>query len=206
MAVAAGTEGGVFGTAGWVAWHGDARPVVDRASGCARRGGGQRSWPERRVTGAVPSLRRRGSKASASSVARTIRPTPGREARIATSAHGSSSWWKQPGPWSCGPSVGEPGPVADESEPLGDASDVSDGGLGGSRRDRDRGLAQPAEHLSGVNTSHAMASVFLDAAGLGGRGSGPQFEEPWARSPSTARTCGCSPELLTHAVYQPGGR
>ena len=102
---------------------------------------------------------------------------------------------------------------AHESEPLGDASDVSDGGLGGSRRHRDRGLAQPAEHLSGVNTSHAMAlqqagdSFLADAAGLGGRGSElPQFEEPClgeiAFHGQNLRVV--APELLTHAVYQPG--
>ena len=102
---------------------------------------------------------------------------------------------------------------AHESEPLGDASDVSDGGLGGSRRDRDRGLAQPAEHLSGVNTSHAMAlqqagdSILADTAGLGGRGSElPQFEEPClgeiAFHGQNLRVV--APELLTHAVHQPG--
>ena len=102
---------------------------------------------------------------------------------------------------------------AHESEPFGDASDVSDGGLGGSRRDRDRRLAQPAEHLSGVKASHAMAlqqagdRILADAAGLGGRGSElPQFEEPClgeiAFHGQNLRVV--APELLTHAVHQPG--
>ena len=38
MALAAGTEGGVFGTAGWVALHGDARPVVDGVAQAVVRG------------------------------------------------------------------------------------------------------------------------------------------------------------------------
>src|SRR3954451_6545378 len=104
MAVAAGAKGRVFRLGSRVVLHGHARPMVDSV---AQANVGGRTWaawrmstrrllPDRLVTGATPARHRsarlsrrcKASKASASSVARTIRPTPGKDRRIVTS-HGS---------------------------------------------------------------------------------------------------------------------
>ena len=190
MAVAAGTEGGVFGTAGWVALHGDARPVVNGVAQAVVRGEaadndhalarapGDRGGAAQAAQGmVVPAPQRiegfceqRGEDDPADSgkggqdrhVVLPIYPR-----LVLLVLHGSSQGLGHAVHLLV--SLGQL--PAHESEPLGDASDVSDGGLGGSRRDRDRGLAQPAEHLSGVNTSHAMAlqqagdSFLADAPG-----------------------------------------
>ena len=106
--MAAGTVGGVFGTAGWGALHGDACPVVDgvaQAALCGEaavadhafaRAAGDRSGAAQAVQGMVVSAPRR-IEGFCEQRGEDDSATPGRKARIAMSRcpiiSGLSSWF-----------------------------------------------------------------------------------------------------------------
>ena len=155
-----------------------------------------RLLPDRLVTGATPARHRsarssrrcKASNASASSVARTIRPTPGEDRHVAR-------LWPLPlGPLlrtgeafgeAVEPLINRQHLSIDQIEPLGDGREVGRRRAHRAGRKRDRGRAQPLEHVGRreppdpVAFEQAIHRRFAHPHRfLRGRDQTPKIEEP----------------------------